>query len=279
MPPLNKAAQQRRAAALIGSKAAAAAPGGGGGGAPAAAAAAALAAAAAAAAALAAQLAAADARRRLFISAFTATAQNGFGLDLDHALHPCRETWGEEDLFNAVTDLPHGAVKLKKPDGTPLWELDEDGGEVKDDKGARVQAIDPYGKKRTRLMYAAQAGDVARLRWLIARGRMELKDWEGRTALYWASRARHVEVARELLARGAVVDAAENHGATPPSVHRQQDWPLGGARRRTMCAQGGECDTPPPLKKKNKKFKPSRSRTATYARAQAATAVRVTWRE
>ena len=159
---------------------------------------------------------AAAARRHLFISAFIVTAQNGFGLDLDHALHLCRETWGEEDLFNAVTDLPHGAVKLKKPDGTPLWELDEDGDEVKDDEGERVQAIDPYGKKRTRVMYAAQAGDVARLQWLIARGaRLELKDWEGRTALYWASRARHVEVVRELLARGAVVDAAANDGATP----------------------------------------------------------------
>ena len=132
-------------------------------------------AAAASAAALAAQHAAADARRRLFISAFIATAQNGFGLDLDHALHLCRETWGEEDLFNAVIDLPHGAVKLKKPDGTPLWELDEDGDEVKDDEGERVQAIDPYGKKRTRLMYAAQEGDVARLRWLFKRGaRLEL---------------------------------------------------------------------------------------------------------
>jgi opacity protein-like surface antigen len=77
-------------------------------------------AAAASAAALAAQHAAADARRRLFISAFIATAQNGFGLDLDHALHLCRETWGEEDLFNAVIDLPHGAVKLKNPDCTSV---------------------------------------------------------------------------------------------------------------------------------------------------------------
>ena len=167
-------------------------------------------AAAASAAALAAQHAAADARRRLFISALIATAQNGFGLDLDHALHLCRETWGEEDLFNAVIDLPHGAVKLKKPDGTPLWELDEDGDEVKDDEGERVQAIDPYGKKRTRLMYAAQEGDVVRLRWLFKRGaRLELEDWEGHTALWWACSAGRVGTMRELLSRGAAVNPAE----------------------------------------------------------------------
>ena len=127
----------------------------------------------------------------------------------------CRETWGEERLWDAVKDLPHGAVKLKKPDGTPLWELNEKGVEVRKD-GKRVRAIDPYGKKRTRLMYAAQAGNVARLRWLIARGaRLELKDWEGRTALFWASWEGRVEVVRELLARGAVVNAAKNNGATP----------------------------------------------------------------
>ena len=159
---------------------------------------------------------AAAARRHLFISAFIVTAQNGFGLDLDHALHLCRETWGEEVLFDAVKDLPHGAVKLKKPDGTPLWELDEDGDEVKDDEGERVQAIDPYGKKRTRVMYAAQAGDVARLQWLIARGaRLELKDWEGRTALYWACLEGCLGAVRELLARGAEVDTARDNGATP----------------------------------------------------------------
>jgi hypothetical protein len=153
--------------------------------------------------------------RHNFISALICTAENGYGRDVEPFLALCRETWGEERLWDAVKDLPHGPVKLKKPDGTPLWELDEKGVKVRKD-GKRMQAIDPYGQKRTRLMYAAQAGDVARLRWLIARGaRLELKDWKGRTALYWASRAGRVEVVRELLARGAAVDAANNKGATP----------------------------------------------------------------
>ena len=139
--------------------------------------------------------------RHNFISALICTAENGYGRDVEPFLALCRETWGEERLWDAVKDLPHGAVPKVDADGDPVWELDEKGVEVRKD-GKRVQAIDPYGKKRTRLMYAAQAGDVARLRWLIARGaRLELKDWEGRTALYWASWEGRVEVVRELLAR------------------------------------------------------------------------------
>ena len=87
---------------------------------------------------------------------------------------------------------------------------------VTDKGGKRVQAVDPFGAKRTRVMYAAQAGKVARLQWLIARGaRLELKDWEGRTALWWAIREGRVEAVRELLARGAAVNTADNDGATP----------------------------------------------------------------
>ena len=51
--------------------------------------------------------------RYLFISAFIVTAQNGFGLDVDPLLHLCRETWGEEVLWDAVKDLPHGLLKLE----------------------------------------------------------------------------------------------------------------------------------------------------------------------
>ena len=161
--------------------------------------------------------------RHNFISALICTAENGYGRDVEPFLALCRETWGEERLWDAVKDLPHGAVKLKKPDGTPLWELNEKGVEVRKD-GKRVQAIDPYGKKRTRLMYAAQAGNVARLRWLIARGaRLELKAWQGQTALYWASWEGRVEVVRELLARGAVVNAARNNGATPLYIASEKD--------------------------------------------------------
>ena len=153
-----------------------------------------------------------EARRFNFISCLILTAQNGFGHDVDPFVALCRETWGEEILFDALKDLPHGKLKLKKADGTRLMvdQARADGTTVS------VRAVDPFGKKLTRVMYAAQAGDVARLRWLIARGaRLELKDWKGRTALYWASRKGRVETVRELLLRGAVVDAAANDGDTP----------------------------------------------------------------
>jgi hypothetical protein len=160
-----------------------------------------------------------EAHRFNFISCLILTAQNGFGRDVDPFVALCRETWGEEILFDALKDLPHGKLMLKKADGTPLMvnEARADGTTV------RVRAVDPFGKKLTRVMYAAQAGDVARLRWLIARGaRLELKDWGGRTALYWASSEGRAETVRELLQRGAVVDAAKNNGATPLFIASQE---------------------------------------------------------
>jgi hypothetical protein len=112
----------------------------------------------------------------------------------------CRETWGEEILFDALKDLPHGPLPLVDDDGGPVHERDNDGDTVYGDDGEPVQAVDPFGKKRTRLMYAAQAGDVARLRWLIARGaRLGLQDAEGRTAFSWACESGRVEAVRELL--------------------------------------------------------------------------------
>jgi hypothetical protein len=161
-----------------------------------------------------------EARRFNFISCLILTAQNGFGRDVDPFVALCRETWGEEILFDALKDLPHGKLKLKKADGTWLMvdEARADGTTV------CVRAVDPFGKKLTRVMYAAQAGYVARLQWLIARGaRLELKDWEGRTALYWASREGRVETVRELLQQGAAIDAAINTGATPLFIASQKN--------------------------------------------------------
>ena len=148
----------------------------------------------------------AEALRHNFISALILAAQNGYGRDVEPFLALSHETWGEEVLWDAVKDLPHGKLTSKLG---AQW------------SGAASvtprAAVDPYGKQRTRLMYVAQAGNVARLRWLIARGaRLELKDWEGRTALWWACFAGRVDTARELLARGAAVDAARRpDGATP----------------------------------------------------------------
>ncbi len=119
-------------------------------------------------------------RAHSFISALIVTAQNGFGRDVAPFLALCRETWGEEVLWDAVKDIP-----------SPTF-------------------------KRTRLMFAAQKGDVERLRWLLARGaQLELKDSAGCTALFWASMSGRTEVVRELVARGAAVDKATNDGASP----------------------------------------------------------------
>jgi 26S proteasome non-ATPase regulatory subunit 10 len=144
----------------------------------------------------------------LFISAFIVTAQNGYGRDVDHALHLAHETWDEEQLFDAVKDLPHGALRQMDVVVYPRFCSEEE----------RKTVVDPYGKKRTRLMCAAQAGDVPRLRWLLARGaRLELKDWEGHNALWWACYAGRKETIRELLLRGAPLNPADGaplHGAS-----------------------------------------------------------------
>ena len=145
----------------------------------------------------------ADALRYNFLSCLFLAAQNGFGQDVEPFLALSRETWDEEQLWAAVKDLPHGRARQEGP---TCW----------------FRAV-PFGfdlgllsAGRTHVMFAAQAGDSARLRWLIARGaKLELKDWQGRTALLWASREGRVEAVRELLARGAAVDTANNDGATP----------------------------------------------------------------
>lgn len=83
----------------------------------------------------------------------------------------CRETWGEEQLFDALKDLPHGKLG------------------------------------RTRLMYAAQKGDLPRVRWLFKRGAvLDLADHEGRTALHFASGQNRLKMVRTLLRAGAMVD-------------------------------------------------------------------------
>jgi ankyrin repeat protein len=122
----------------------------------------------------------------VFISALIVTAQNGFGHDVDPFAALCHETWDEEILFDALKDLPHGR------------------------------------KKRTRLMYAAAVGDVARLRWLLARGaHVENADAHGRTALYWAAAEGRVPTICELLAltmprvATANVAASSSEGWTP----------------------------------------------------------------
>ena len=114
-----------------------------------------------------------------FISALIFAAQNGFGHDVEPFLALSHETWDEEILFDAVKDLPHGV------------------------------------QQRTRLMHAAKVGDVARLRWLLARGaRVDRRDWEGRTALYWACSEGRAGAAAALLQHGAGVNSQKAAGTT-----------------------------------------------------------------
>ena len=139
-------------------------------------------------------------KRFNFISALICTAQNGYARDVDPFVALCRETWREEQLWDALKDLPHGRLKQHGP---------------RNKDGAAV--VDPYGKKRTRLMHAARKGDGARVRWLLARGaRAALQDVNGRSALYWACLvSSSVDVVRALLAGGAPVDAKDRDGFSP----------------------------------------------------------------
>jgi len=73
--------------------------------------------------------------------------------------------------------------------------------------GAFKEHQGPLG--RTRLMYAAEMGNVARARFLLDRGaRMEACMTTGATALMMASEGGRLEVVRLLVERGANVNAA-----------------------------------------------------------------------
>jgi ankyrin repeat protein len=66
------------------------------------------------------------------------------------------------------------------------------------------------------LLIASQKGHLDVVRELLARGaNIEAADNIGATSLFAASQVGYLDVVRELLARGAVVDAAFDTGATP----------------------------------------------------------------
>ena len=113
----------------------------------------------------------------------------------------CRETWGEEALFDALKDLPHGKKRLRTAAQAAARGLPE---------------FDPYGKGRTRLMYAAQKGDAVRVEWLLKRGaKLELADWRAWCPLHFASYHGHANIVSALLSKGAPVDLPGSFGHTP----------------------------------------------------------------
>ena len=129
-----------------------------------------------------------------FISALIITAQNGYAREVDPFVGLCRETWGEEALFDALKDLPHGRLRLRSAKEAAKQGLPE---------------FDPYGMGLTRLMYAAQEGNRARAEWLLKRGaRLELADSDGYTALARASARGYTEVVELLLDKGALASGA-----------------------------------------------------------------------
>jgi ankyrin repeat protein len=99
-----------------------------------------------------------------FISALILTAMNKYEVDVAPFLALSRETWGEEILWDAAKDVRYGK------------------------------------ENRTRLMYVAKIGDLARLRWLLKRGaNVNIQDTLGKTALFFACESGHLEIVRELL--------------------------------------------------------------------------------
>ena len=94
----------------------------------------------------------------------------------------CRAAWAEEAFWSGLVRVPH-----------------------------------PGRRKRTRLMYAAAHGDVARVSWLLARGApKETKNARGRTALQCASSRGHADAVRVLLAAGALVNSVTKRQHVPP---------------------------------------------------------------
>ena len=86
-----------------------------------------------------------EALRHNCISCLILAAQNGFGRDVEPFLALSRETWEEEILFDAVKDLPHGALQKEDADGRPMFERDARGEQLLAADGKPIPVVDPFG--------------------------------------------------------------------------------------------------------------------------------------
>ena len=106
--------------------------------------------------------------------------------------------------------------------------------------------------KRTRLMYAAYASDLERVRFLLDRGARVNKGCvsDGMTALMWASLEGHLEVVRELCDRGGDVNIVTTDDGFTASMWASQEGHLEvvrelcqrGANANASCNAGGMAD-------------------------------------
>lgn len=73
-----------------------------------------------------------------------------------------------------------------------------------------------YFEGITPLMKASKRGDVAEVDRLIKKGvNLNAKDWYGDSALYWAARCNHADIAKLLIDNGANVNERFQRGHTP----------------------------------------------------------------
>ena len=128
-------------------------------------------------------------------------AQNGYAREADACAGLCRETWRCIPAGLSASD----ADRVRRDH--PLWQA--------------IVDLKHGTDKRTRLMLAANHGDFARVRELCDwRAEVNAQSASGLTALHSASYLRHADrrhenCSRELIGRGANVNAASNTGYTP----------------------------------------------------------------
>jgi hypothetical protein len=123
-------------------------------------------------------------------------ALNGYAREADACAGLCRETWRCIPAGLSAAD----ADRVRRDH--PLWQA--------------IINLEHGYYKRTRLLQAAENGDLARVRELCDwRADVEPRDRYGWTALYCACSAECADCARELINRKADTNATSNRGFTP----------------------------------------------------------------